>query len=255
MGERPAEDVCRRCQRPLLPEAEFCIHCGECVVVQTGPATSASSVEAPASQSTPRPSPQGPPAPQVPDIWAVRVGPGRVECQRCKRTNKDTALHCRSCGTALSSAGAAKPQDLITATGVRVGALAGFWVRAAAYVVDSLLLGVVGLSVNAAFDVEPVAAGLSSAEYVNIVISTLYVVVGWSSFGTTVGGRLFRLYVVRPDGSMPGAFRSLVRQLATIASVLTLGFGYLMIGLRPDRRALHDLIADTYVVIKGSEAS
>lgn len=131
--------------------------------------------------------------------------------------------------------------------------LAGFWIRGAAYLLDNVFLVVVGLFMALGFDNEPVkgAAGeISPIQFVNMAIGTLYMVIGWSAFGTTLGGRIFNVYVVRTDGSTPGAARALLRYLATILSVLTLGFGYLMIALRPDKRSLHDLVADTYVVIK-----
>ena len=59
---------------------------------------------------------------------------------------------------------------------------------------------------------------------------------------------IIRLYVLRTDGSRIGPGRALARFLATIVSNLILYIGYLMIGIRRDKRGLHDLICDTKVV-------
>ena len=42
--------------------------------------------------------------------------------------------------------------------------------------------------------------------------------------------------------------QALARSLGYIPSILTLGLGFLMIAIRADKRALHDLIADTAVI-------
>jgi uncharacterized RDD family membrane protein YckC len=42
-------------------------------------------------------------------------------------------------------------------------------------------------------------------------------------------------------------WRAILRELGYIVSLLTFGIGYLMAGIRPDKRALHDLIAGTRV--------
>ena len=60
-----------------------------------------------------------------------------------------------------------------------------------------------------------------------------------------------RLRVVRRDGSRVGFGRALARYFASGLSVLPMGFGgYLLIVFREDKRALHDLICDTVVIIR-----
>jgi uncharacterized RDD family membrane protein YckC len=222
-------DKCPQCGRPPLANAVYCHHCGATIA----PAT-------PAAAPDPAPAPR-------PTVDAQ----GRIACVRCKTVNRPAALHCRTCGTALVQATIARPGELVTPKGERIGVLAGFWVRLAAYAVDSVLLAlVVALFAPFLGNGSTAVQDLSPAEYVAYALGFLYAVVGWSAFGTTLGKRLFRLYVVRPDGSVPSAARALLRQLATFLSILTLCFGYIMIGMRPDKRGLHDLMSDTYVVIK-----
>ena len=54
--------------------------------------------------------------------------------------------------------------------------------------------------------------------------------------------------IVRSDGRRVGIGRALGRELATVLSLILLLAGYLMVAFRNDKRALHDLIADTVVI-------
>ena len=80
------------------------------------------------------------------------------------------------------------------------------------------------------------------------IINAAYATIAWSFFGTSIGKRVFSLYVVRPDGSKLSPGRALGRYLLTALSGVLLGIGYLMVAFRKDKRALHDLLAGTYVV-------
>ena len=66
--------------------------------------------------------------------------------------------------------------------------------------------------------------------------------------GRTFGMAVVGVRVVRADGSDLGTRRAVVRVLALPLSFLLLCFGILLIALRADRRALHDLIAGSAVV-------
>jgi uncharacterized RDD family membrane protein YckC len=67
---------------------------------------------------------------------------------------------------------------------------------------------------------------------------------GGRTFGMTVLG----LRVVRADGVDIGGRHAVIRVLAFPLSFLSLGIGFLMILIRGDRSALHDVIADTCVI-------
>ena len=66
--------------------------------------------------------------------------------------------------------------------------------------------------------------------------------------GRTLGMAVAGLRVVRPDGTAVSGRQALVRVLALPLSFLTFGIGFLLILLRPDGRALQDLIGGTAVV-------
>ena len=81
-----------------------------------------------------------------------------------------------------------------------------------------------------------------------LFVGALYDIIGWTVWSTTIGKRIFGLYVLRPDGSKLGLGRAFARWLAVGLSALLLGIGFLMIAFRRDKRGLHDLICDTMVV-------
>jgi uncharacterized RDD family membrane protein YckC len=66
--------------------------------------------------------------------------------------------------------------------------------------------------------------------------------------GRTFGMAVIGLRAVRSDGRDLDGWHAVIRVLALPLSFLLLGFGFLLILLRRDRRALHDLIASTAVV-------
>lgn len=81
-----------------------------------------------------------------------------------------------------------------------------------------------------------------------IAVSLVYSVGFQGRFGATPGKRLLGLRVVTLDGSplsYGGAFR---RYCAELLSVLSFGLGYLMV-LAPEKRALHDILTGTQVVL------
>ncbi|MDE0083726.1 MAG: RDD family protein [Gammaproteobacteria bacterium] len=70
----------------------------------------------------------------------------------------------------------------------------------------------------------------------------------WSWKGTTVGGVIARLRVVRTDGHPLAATDALVRGLSSIFSAVVLGIGFFWILKEPERESWHDKIAGTCVV-------
>jgi len=126
---------------------------------------------------------------------------------------------------------------------------AGFWIRMGANILDGLLLGVpIGiLSVILGISVE-------DRDIVNAVISVPYYLllpVVW--YGYTVGKRTCNIRIARIDGEKVGFGTMVLRYIVgfAIVYVLTLGIAMIvsafMVGLREDKRAIHDFIAGTYV--------
>jgi uncharacterized RDD family membrane protein YckC len=81
-----------------------------------------------------------------------------------------------------------------------------------------------------------------------LVVLLAYHVGFWTAKGTTVGGLIAQLRLVRVDGTPLRFSDALVRGLAGIFSVAVLGLGFFWIARDPERQAWHDRIAGTYVV-------
>jgi uncharacterized RDD family membrane protein YckC len=117
---------------------------------------------------------------------------------------------------------------------------ARFTQRVAAGALDSFLIFLVFLFV------EPHNRGM----FWFLAMLTMYNVAFWTLRGTTIGGIICRLRVVRTDGKPLAWEDSAVRGLSSLFSLLALGIGFLWIQLgdNRERQAWHDLIAGTIVV-------
>jgi uncharacterized RDD family membrane protein YckC len=81
-----------------------------------------------------------------------------------------------------------------------------------------------------------------------VVLSAVYFVGFTGGCGQTPAKMLLGLRVVRRDGRSAGYGRAFVRWVGYGLGVLTLGLGFWIALLNPDRRALHDWLAGTRVV-------
>jgi uncharacterized RDD family membrane protein YckC len=136
----------------------------------------------------------------------------------------------------------------------RVQVPAGFWIRFAASVLDNVFMLVVGALVVfiAAMlwgsRVETSGVLRASLTAFNLVFGALYYILLHWLFGQTLGKMLFRLRVVTLSGGSISLGTSLLRWVGYLLSLLPLFLGYVLAGLRADKRALHDLVARTRVV-------
>jgi uncharacterized RDD family membrane protein YckC len=143
-----------------------------------------------------------------------------------------------------------------------VATLAGFWVRFAAYLVDSVILSVIFFPLFFVLGmlIQPSASGPGGVvtgayllfQLVFAAIGLGYILYFWSRSGATPGKKLLRLKIVRTDGVQPiGIGTAGMRVLGFFVSSLILCIGFLMIGFSSDKRGLHDLIAKTRVIRMG----
>ena len=212
--------LCRNCNRETLEGAAFCIHCGT-----------------PLSHS----------------------------CPSCQADNPQESAFCHACGTGLivHSAQQAEPppeapfrppeaywieeayrgeEPFQAGKPPPPGPSAdiersGFWNRFVGLLIDALILVIPSMLV-ARF-----APGGGES-----FLWMVYFIGFWAIWGATPGKRLLGMSIERPDGSRIGPGRAIARYFATILSLALLGMGFIMAGLRKDKRALHDLICDTVVV-------
>ncbi len=129
---------------------------------------------------------------------------------------------------------------------------AGFWLRVAASLLDSipfLLLAATQFAV--AFFVSPRLAGLVSL--VQIAYGLLVVLVLPALKGTTPGKRLMKLAIVSETtgpGEGLGWKTAALRLVGYLVCSVTFGLGYLLVAFSAHKQGLHDLIAKTNVVRK-----
>jgi uncharacterized RDD family membrane protein YckC len=83
-----------------------------------------------------------------------------------------------------------------------------------------------------------------------LTLLTMYNAAFWTWRGTTIGGIICQLRVVRTDGRRMEFGDSVIRGLSSVFSLLVFGLGFFWILLsgNTDRQAWHDLIAGTIVV-------
>jgi uncharacterized RDD family membrane protein YckC len=130
---------------------------------------------------------------------------------------------------------------------------AGFWIRAVAFAIDAVVCMVVQMSFVAlgrlmmgrgGGDGNPAAP---AAFFFTVIFAAAY----WTTLhmvaGQTLGKSIVGVRVVGTDGALLTFGPAFLRYLASGLSLSLFGFGYLMAGLRRDKRALHDLIAGSRV--------
>ena len=190
-----------------------------------------------------------------------------ARCRACDTLNPPGSAFCYSCGSPIAAGASGAPAYApppVSAAPLAsyarydsrqalrgeddceyaVGEPVGFWIRLAAFSIDAVAAFAVAFTIALVFNV----VEYTVFELLFLASITLYHMIGWSLWQTTVGKRVFNLYVARSDGSKIGFRRSVGRSLAYILSSCFLFMGFLMIAFSEDKCGLHDQICDTVVV-------
>jgi uncharacterized RDD family membrane protein YckC len=112
---------------------------------------------------------------------------------------------------------------------------AGFWIRMTALLLDAVLVGVVMGMLHHMGDAD-------------LLVLAIYGAVMWKLRGSTLGGIVFDLQVVRLDDRPVDWETAIVRALGCFLSMAVVGLGFFWIGFDPGKQAWHDKIAGTVVV-------
>jgi uncharacterized RDD family membrane protein YckC len=110
---------------------------------------------------------------------------------------------------------------------------AGFWIRTAALLIDVILVGI--------------ALGSFFPHGIPLVLAA-YGACLWKYRGSTVGGIIFGLRVVRMDDRPIDWSTAIVRALGCFLSLIALGLGFIWVAFDSERQSWHDKIAGTTVV-------
>lgn len=138
---------------------------------------------------------------------------------------------------------------------------AGFWVRWAAYMIDSVIVFCALLVVRLFF------AGISAIiegtflergilfqytlkDIVLYLFQVMYFILCTYMTGTTLGKRALNLRVIRADGEeRPELMDVIYREtIGRFLCSLSVWIGYLLVGFDKEKRGLHDMLCDTRVI-------
>ena len=108
----------------------------------------------------------------------------------------------------------------------------GFWLRFAATLLDLVLLGWL----------------LGHIHGLGVFLWLAYHVGMWAWKGTTIGGIICGIKIVRVDGRLVDFGVALVRALGGVFSFVALGLGFFWAGWVREKQSWHDKIAGTIMV-------
>lgn len=137
---------------------------------------------------------------------------------------------------AESPASSAEVGPAVPPTGLLRMPRAQFLERTAAFAIDCVLIAIVTRLIDSRQD----------GMFVFLLLG--YHVAFWAWQGTTLGGIIIGLRIVRTDGDDLRFVDALVRGLAGVFSIAVLAIGCLWMLFDPERQTWHDKIASTYVV-------
>lgn len=139
----------------------------------------------------------------------------------------------------------------------------GFWIRAVAYIIDTIFLGIVNVIIEAIFQARGTAAigaailnpqGSQSPVYgavvvVESVLTIAYFVGLWSYTGATLGQRIFRLRVVDANTGRPISLgKALLRWVGIFISSIAFFIGLIWVAFDSRKQGWADKIAGTLVL-------
>jgi uncharacterized RDD family membrane protein YckC len=188
-----------------------------------------SSTAPPSSTASPGPAgpmPKTPEAPLTSSAPPIDAGPTTGDAPASGTTE---ALDSHGPAPAAAAPHAPAPPP-ITAALPR----AGFWIRMGALLLDALLVGFL--------------MGVFHVYHLELPVLAAYGAMMWKLRGSTIGGIVFDLRVVRLDGREIDWETAIVRALACFLSLAFAGLGFFWIAFDDHKQAWHDKIAGTVVV-------
>lgn len=138
---------------------------------------------------------------------------------------------------------------------------AGFWVRLAAYVIDSVIVAIgllvvrlawigIGALISGTILDENVLFHYSLKDIVLYIFKVMYFALLTWCTGTTIGKRLMNLRVVPADRNEKLSFVDVLYRetVGRFLSGISIWIGYIIVGIDKEKRGFHDMLCDTRVV-------
>lgn len=181
-----------------------------------------------------------------------------MNCPRCNAYNPSDARFCSQCGTALAASdeeargsqepkpgqsegpvGYEAPTPVEQPLAMEAVVYAGFWIRGAALVIDTIIATILQFAITA----------LEPTGILAIIVGVSYPVLFIGLRGQTPGKMALGIKVVKPGRQAPGMGTAILREiLGKFLSGIALGLGYAWAGWDPCKQGWHDKIAGTYVI-------
>ena len=131
---------------------------------------------------------------------------------------------------------------------------AGFWIRVAAVLIDSILMYIVFFGVAFLFmdGIASMATGMSITVQLIFGVAGILYFAGMESSSRqgTLGKMALGIKVGNAKGEQLSFGNALGRYFAKIVSAIILYIGFMMAGWDKKKQALHDKLANTYVYYK-----
>jgi uncharacterized RDD family membrane protein YckC len=132
------------------------------------------------------------------------------------------------------------------------GSYAGFWIRVLAYIIDAIILGIVGAVIGIPFSVN--YSDLSSVTHsgsniADLVAGLIYFAGTWTYLGGTVGQRILGLRVADATTGQPIRFgKAALRFVGLVISFIVCFIGVIWVAFDGRKQGWMDKIAGTVVV-------
>lgn len=137
------------------------------------------------------------------------------------------------------------------------GKKGGFWVRSIAYLIDEIVLSIVGLLFFFAFrvaqgsDTSPFQSFFTTLVIMycaRLIIEAAYFTYFYGYAGQTIGKMVCGLKVVSTEGELIGYRRAFLRWIGYKISLYAFFLGFFWIAFDPNKQGWHDKIAKTFVI-------
>ncbi|MBL7062021.1 MAG: RDD family protein [Dehalococcoidia bacterium] len=134
---------------------------------------------------------------------------------------------------------------------------AGFWVRVGAFVLDYILVSIIALPLFIWFALqywEDVSPGVVffAFPFIWYFFSLFYFIGYWVWCGQTPGKIAAGIKVVGSNGRPIGIGRAVLRYLVGYSIYYVLSYiPFIVVAFQKQKRGVHDLIANTYVIMTG----
>ena len=128
----------------------------------------------------------------------------------------------------------------------------GFWIRAVAYIIDAIILGIIGgiLSAPLAVDYNDLnSASVRASNGIDLVLSLVYFALLWTYMGASLGQRIFGLRVADANTGQPISLgKAALRWLGLVLSFAVCLIGVIWVAFDGRKQGWMDKIAGTVVL-------